>query len=147
MPWSMDNKPSAVKYLHPKIQRKSIEIANAILREGGDEGTAIATGIKKAKGLVKLAVSAKRDLSTPEDLYSEIISSTIRKNPPPTGMQPDWPEVNIKAQKIRDRYNKYVDYVTKHNKKRGLIGLGIAAGIGAGLGGAYAYKKYKKDTK
>ena len=49
MPWSMENKPVAVKYLHPRIQRKAIEIANAIVREGGDDGIAIATGIKQAK--------------------------------------------------------------------------------------------------
>lgn len=56
MPWDYKtNKPDSVKYLHPKIQRKAISIANAILESGGDEGVAIATGIKKAKGLVKLA--------------------------------------------------------------------------------------------
>ena len=49
MPWSMQDKPNAVKYLHPRIQRKAIAIANAIIREGGDEGVAIATGIKQAK--------------------------------------------------------------------------------------------------
>ena len=57
MPWDYKgNKPDAIKFLHPKIQRKAIKIANAIVREGGDEGIAIATGIKKAKGLVKLAI-------------------------------------------------------------------------------------------
>ena len=58
MPWDYKtNKPDSVKYLHPKIQRKAIAIANAIVREGGDDGTAIAVGIKKAKGLVKLAAN------------------------------------------------------------------------------------------
>jgi len=60
MPWDYkENKPNAVKYLHPKIQHKAIKIANAIIESGGDEGMAIATGIKKAKGLVKLAVMMK----------------------------------------------------------------------------------------
>lgn len=57
MPWDYKtNKPDSVKFLHPKIQRKAIAIANAIVREGGDEGLAISTGIKRAKGLVKLAI-------------------------------------------------------------------------------------------
>lgn len=57
MPWDYkENKPDAVKYLHPKIAKKAIRIANAIVEGGGDEGIAIATGIKKAKGLVKLAM-------------------------------------------------------------------------------------------
>lgn len=57
MPWDYKtNKPDSVKYLHPKIQRKAIAIANRIVESGGDEGMAIATGIKRAKGLVKLAI-------------------------------------------------------------------------------------------
>ena len=58
MPWDYKtNKPDAVKYLHPKIAKKAIRIANAIVENGGDEGVAIATGIKKAKGLVKIAMA------------------------------------------------------------------------------------------
>jgi len=52
MPWSYpDNPPDSVKHFKPSIQKKTIAIANAILRNGGDEGVAIATGIKKAKEL------------------------------------------------------------------------------------------------
>ena len=52
MPWSYpDNVPDSMKYLKPSIQKKGISIANAILRNGGDEGIAISTGIKKAKQL------------------------------------------------------------------------------------------------
>lgn len=50
MPWSYpDNVPSSMKFLKPSIQKKAIRISNAILENGGDEGIAIATGIKKAK--------------------------------------------------------------------------------------------------
>ena len=49
MPWSKENPPEAVKYLHPRVKAKAIAIANAILRNGGKDGVAIATGIKKAK--------------------------------------------------------------------------------------------------
>ena len=56
MPWSYpDNVPNAMIHFKPSIQKKAISIANAILKNGGQEGTAIATGIKKSKGLIKLA--------------------------------------------------------------------------------------------
>lgn len=50
MPWSYpDNIPSSMKYFKPSIQKKAISIANHVLESTGDEGVAIATGIKKAK--------------------------------------------------------------------------------------------------
>lgn len=59
MPWSYKdgNVPDAVKFLKPSIQKKAISVANAILRNGGSEGIAIAKGIKVAKkqSLVKVA--------------------------------------------------------------------------------------------
>lgn len=63
MPWTYPSDvPDSMKYLKPSIQRKAVSIANAILRNGADEGTAIATAIKNAKKhhdkkgtLVKLA--------------------------------------------------------------------------------------------
>ena len=52
MPWSYpDNPIDSAKFMKPSIQRKAISIANAILENGGNESTAIATGIKKAKEL------------------------------------------------------------------------------------------------
>ena len=60
MPWSYpDNIPPSMKYLKPSIQKKAIGIANHVLSSTGNDGIAIATGIKKAKqhhdSLVKLA--------------------------------------------------------------------------------------------
>lgn len=49
MPWSASDYPASMKNLSPEVRRKAIEIANAILADGGEEGTAIATGITKAK--------------------------------------------------------------------------------------------------
>ena len=49
MPWTPTDYPSAMKGLSAPQRRRAIEIANAILADGGDEGTAIATGITKAK--------------------------------------------------------------------------------------------------
>jgi len=61
MPWSKENPPEAVKFFKPSIQAKSIEIANAILRNGGSEGIAIATGIKKAKQLATVKTFKKSE--------------------------------------------------------------------------------------
>jgi uncharacterized protein YdaT len=50
MPWTPDEfREKHAKDLTPKQAEKAAEIANAILRSGGDDGTAIATGIKHAK--------------------------------------------------------------------------------------------------
>lgn len=49
MPWTPTDYPSAMRNL-PSVQRRhAIEIANAILADGGEEGTAISTGIARAK--------------------------------------------------------------------------------------------------
>ena len=41
--------PPSMERLPPLVRRKAIEIANALLEEGEDEGTAIRIGIAKAK--------------------------------------------------------------------------------------------------
>lgn len=38
-----------MEHLPPQVRRKAIEIANALLEEGQDEGTAIRIAIAKAK--------------------------------------------------------------------------------------------------
>lgn len=50
MPWSTDRYPPAMLHLDPRVRRKAIEIANAILeRAPRDEGRAIRIGIAQAK--------------------------------------------------------------------------------------------------
>lgn len=49
MPWYNGDYPPSYKNLPVKIRNKAVEIANAILEESGDEGVAIATGVKRAK--------------------------------------------------------------------------------------------------
>ena len=49
MPWSEENYPVSMKNLSPRVRKKAIEIANALLEEGMAEGRAIAIGTKKAK--------------------------------------------------------------------------------------------------
>ncbi|MNY69927.1 hypothetical protein D3C86_2079450 [compost metagenome] len=51
MPWPKGTYPPSYKNLPVKLREKAVEIANAILEESGDEGLAIATGLKKAKEL------------------------------------------------------------------------------------------------
>jgi len=49
MPWSEEYYPSAMAHLEPLVRSKAIEIANALLAEGHDEGFAIRVAIARAK--------------------------------------------------------------------------------------------------
>lgn len=49
MPWTADRYPVAMRQLPPWVRLKAIEIANALLEEGMDEGRAIRIAIAKAK--------------------------------------------------------------------------------------------------
>ncbi len=49
MPWTALRYPPAMRKLSPLVRLKAIEIANALLGEGRDEGMAIRVGIAKAK--------------------------------------------------------------------------------------------------
>lgn len=49
MPWYNGDFPPSYKNQPKKIREKAVEIANAVLLEGADEGVAIATGLKRAR--------------------------------------------------------------------------------------------------
>ena len=49
MPWTSTWYPSSMKNLPPPVREKAIEIANALLEQGYDEGKAIRIAIAKAK--------------------------------------------------------------------------------------------------
>lgn len=49
MPWPKGEYPPSYKNLPKKLREKAVDIANAILEESGDEGLAIATGLKRAR--------------------------------------------------------------------------------------------------
>jgi hypothetical protein len=49
MPWTLDRYPPAMQRLAPEIRSKAIEIANAMLEEGRDEGQTIRMAIAAAK--------------------------------------------------------------------------------------------------
>ena len=49
MPWNDSFYPDSMRHLAPVTRAKAIEIANALLAEGMEEGRAIRIGIAKAK--------------------------------------------------------------------------------------------------
>ena len=53
MPWHSDYFPTSMKHLPPLVREKAIEIANALLDEGMEEGKAIRIAIAKAKEWAK----------------------------------------------------------------------------------------------
>jgi uncharacterized protein YdaT len=49
MPWYNGDYPPSYKNQPKKIREKATEIANEVLKDSGDEGIAIATGLKRAR--------------------------------------------------------------------------------------------------
>lgn len=49
MPWTDTRFPPSMSHLPPVVRAKAIEIANALLEQGHDEGKAIRIGIAQAK--------------------------------------------------------------------------------------------------
>lgn len=49
MPWTTDRYPASMRQLPLEIRLKAIEIANALLAEGCNDGQAIRIGIAKAR--------------------------------------------------------------------------------------------------
>lgn len=48
MPWSSDDFPASMSNLTPQVREKAIDIANALLAEGMDEGKAIRIAMARA---------------------------------------------------------------------------------------------------
>ena len=49
MPWTLQRYPVSMRHLPEPTRRKAIEIANALLAEGMEEGRAIRIAIAKAR--------------------------------------------------------------------------------------------------
>lgn len=49
MPWDKDNYPDSLKNFMAPVRNKAVEIANALLENGYDEGRAIAIATSQAK--------------------------------------------------------------------------------------------------
>ncbi|WP_294957840.1 hypothetical protein [uncultured Flavobacterium sp.] len=58
MPWYNGDYPPSYKNQPLEIREKAVEIANALLLDGAEEGIAIATGLKQARELLE---NHKRD--------------------------------------------------------------------------------------
>ncbi len=52
MPWSKTDYPASMKNLPGDVRNKAIEIANALLEDGNDEGRSIAIAIDRARSAV-----------------------------------------------------------------------------------------------
>lgn len=53
MPWYNGDYPPSYRNQPTALREKAVEIANALLKEGVEEGIAIATGLKQARELLK----------------------------------------------------------------------------------------------
>jgi uncharacterized protein YdaT len=62
MPWTRDHFPAAMRNLDAEVRDKAIEVANALLRDGHDEGFAIRVAIARAHEW------AQRHVATPSGL-------------------------------------------------------------------------------
>ena len=59
MPWSDSYYPAAMKHLPSFVRDKAVEIANALLGEGCDEGRAIRIAIAEAKQWAERATAGR----------------------------------------------------------------------------------------
>jgi uncharacterized protein YdaT len=62
MPWSEDRYPSSMLHLSPVARAKAIEIANALLAEGMDEGQAIRIAMAQGVQWARRRGLAPRDV-------------------------------------------------------------------------------------
>lgn len=59
MPWYNGDYPPSYKNQPRSLREKAVEIANALLLDGVDEGIAVATGLKQAREHFKKQTAAK----------------------------------------------------------------------------------------
>lgn len=64
MPWYHGDYPPSYKNQPVKLREKAVEIANALLKEGAEEGVAIATGLKRAREFFKTRKTKNSDYGT-----------------------------------------------------------------------------------
>lgn len=97
MPWSASDYPSSMKNLSPEVRKHAIEIANGILESGGEEGTAIATGIARAEGHAK---GKKGTINQRPQFRDEVLKLAAGDPVPPSGEEDTGPHAmapNLKA--------------------------------------------------
>ncbi|MDE2370813.1 MAG: hypothetical protein KGN16_17725 [Burkholderiales bacterium] len=65
MPWTPQEPPLSMRKMPPDVRRKAVEIANALLREGMDDGKAIRIATAKARAW---ALQRKRSAEPADDV-------------------------------------------------------------------------------
>ncbi|RZJ92688.1 MAG: hypothetical protein EOO20_00695 [Chryseobacterium sp.] len=73
MPWHNGDYPPSYKNQPIAVRQKAVEIANALLRDGAEEGTAIATGLYQARLL--LENHSDQHALEPSDLYENQVKN------------------------------------------------------------------------
>ena len=61
MPWYNGDYPPSYKNQPKELREKAVEIANEVLKDGAEEGTAIATGLKRARELFDKEKKGKKN--------------------------------------------------------------------------------------
>ena len=62
MPWYNGDYPPSYKNQPEALREKAVEIANALLKEGVEEGIAIATGLKRAREFFDAEIDTSHNL-------------------------------------------------------------------------------------
>ncbi|MEC1290390.1 DUF2188 domain-containing protein [Bacillus mojavensis] len=71
MPWSMKDYPASLKNLEKPVKKKAIEIANAMIDEGYEDGRAIPIATSKAKEWAENASKKEIDVFLKHDDETE----------------------------------------------------------------------------
>jgi uncharacterized protein YdaT len=64
MPWYNGDYPPSYKNQPKALREKAVEIANEVLKDGAEEGVAIATGLKRAREL--FSKQNNKDVNDPD---------------------------------------------------------------------------------
>jgi uncharacterized protein YdaT len=81
MPWNAKSYPASMKNLSARVRKKAIEVANALLKEGYEEGRAISIAIATAKmGTAAQAITQSdiRRCSMSSPMWDQIVGQWKR---------------------------------------------------------------------
>ncbi|WP_426485228.1 hypothetical protein [Flavobacterium sp. 2] len=84
MPWYNGDYPPSYKNQSAELREKAVEIANALLLDGAEEGMAIATGLKQARELLKNYKSNDEDNLLNEKLKQNMKGKSIEEATDPS---------------------------------------------------------------
>ncbi|SHG31080.1 DUF2188 domain-containing protein [Flavobacterium defluvii] len=81
MPWYNGDYPPSYKNQPLELREKAVEIANALLQDGAEEGIAIATGLKQARELLK---NHKSEKNVEEEMIENMKGKSIEEATDPS---------------------------------------------------------------